>query len=286
MAWTAPRTWTDGEIPTATMANAHIRDNLLVLKTARGDDGRFLALSAAVLADLSAATVTGIARAAQANAFTAGRTRMVATSRLVLPVGADKWTGTKGVDARGLWVEGDYLHHIASDSTTEWRYLGTYVSTPGGGALPGSFWIEGEEAHYIDADGDERFCRTTESGHSDASAFAGSLWVETYTHWLREAGTLERVGHADVTHSDHSDHQDHTDHGDTGPHDDHSDHGDSPHLDVHVDHNDGGHADIHNDHSDNSNTHDDTGPHDDHDDHSDANPHNDVAADSRPVVVV
>ncbi len=30
MAWTAPRTWTDGELVTAAIMNPHIRDNLLV----------------------------------------------------------------------------------------------------------------------------------------------------------------------------------------------------------------------------------------------------------------
>lgn len=31
MAWTAPRTWVAGEVPTAAMMNAHIRDNLLAI---------------------------------------------------------------------------------------------------------------------------------------------------------------------------------------------------------------------------------------------------------------
>ena len=33
MAWTTPRTWTDGEIPTAAVLNTHIRDNLNALST-------------------------------------------------------------------------------------------------------------------------------------------------------------------------------------------------------------------------------------------------------------
>ena len=33
MAWTTPRTWTDGEIPTAAILNTHIRDNLNALST-------------------------------------------------------------------------------------------------------------------------------------------------------------------------------------------------------------------------------------------------------------
>lgn len=34
MAWTTPRTWTVGEIVTASLLNAHLRDNLSSLKTA------------------------------------------------------------------------------------------------------------------------------------------------------------------------------------------------------------------------------------------------------------
>ena len=33
MAWTAPRTWVAGEVPTASIMNAHLRDNELVLST-------------------------------------------------------------------------------------------------------------------------------------------------------------------------------------------------------------------------------------------------------------
>ena len=33
MAWTTPRTWTDGEIPTAAILNTHITDNLNALST-------------------------------------------------------------------------------------------------------------------------------------------------------------------------------------------------------------------------------------------------------------
>lgn len=34
MAWTTPRTWTDGEVVTASIMNTHIRDNLLELRAA------------------------------------------------------------------------------------------------------------------------------------------------------------------------------------------------------------------------------------------------------------
>jgi hypothetical protein len=43
MAWTAPRTWVAGETVTATMMNAHVRDNLLVLKTSIANDGSLVA---------------------------------------------------------------------------------------------------------------------------------------------------------------------------------------------------------------------------------------------------
>jgi len=39
MAWTSPRTWVPQETVTSTMLNAHLRDNLNVLKTRIADDG-------------------------------------------------------------------------------------------------------------------------------------------------------------------------------------------------------------------------------------------------------
>jgi hypothetical protein len=289
MAWTTPRTWASAEVPTAAQFNEHIRDNLLVLKTTRDSNGRIYAISSSYFASLDPANLTGLASlSAATNSFTSGRTRFIGTSRLIVPVGADKYFGTKGFDAAGIWVEGDYLHHIADDRATEWRYLGTYVSTPAG-AVPGSLWVEqpsGEASalHYIDADGDERFCRSTAAGHSDAVALAGSLWIETYTHWIRDTGVVERVGHADVVHGDAVTHNDHSDHSDSGPHSDSTAHDDSTN---HLDHSDAEgfpfHIDttFHDDHAD----HSDSGPHTDSTSHTDANPHDDVAADSRPVIV-
>lgn len=294
MAWTAPATWTAHTAPTEDDLNAQIRDNLNVLKVPRDATGKLSALSSATLADLSPANVTGLAAAGAANEFSAGRTRFLSAARVVVPVGADKWAGTKGVDAAGVWVEGDYLHHIDQNKTTEWRYLGDSLGAAGG-AAPGSVWVEGDDLHYVDASGVERravFSGTT-AVHADAAALGASWWVEAYQHVIRESGSLEKPLHADVTHADHSDHNDHGDHGDTGPHTDHGDHTDGsiPHQDnapPHVDHNDVGHADIaygdHTDHTDHTD-HGDTGAHTDHDDHSDGTPHSDINADNRPVTV-
>ena len=43
MAWIQPRTWSPGETVTAAMMNAHIRDNLNILKTSIDDEGGILA---------------------------------------------------------------------------------------------------------------------------------------------------------------------------------------------------------------------------------------------------
>lgn len=295
MAWTSPKTWADDDVPTATEFNQQLRDNFTLLKTVRDSAGRLSGLNSSTLADLSAANVTGLVAVGAANAFSAGRTRFLGTARVVVPVGADKWAGTKGVDAGGsVWVEGDYLHHIASNHTTEYRYLGTLVGACVG--TPGSLWVEGNDLHYVDEDGDERYCifSGTTAVHTDAAALGGSPWVETYIHWIRETGSVEKPGHADVTHSDHSDYNDHTDHSDSGPHTDHSDHLDgdyTPHEDnepPHEDHQDYVYVDIeygdHTDHGDYTD-HGDTGTHDDYSDHGDSTPHGDVSADSRPVVV-
>lgn len=299
MAWSTPRTWTADEVVTAAIMNSHLRDNLNVLKVTRDDVGRISELSSTTLADLSAANVTGLARPAAANAFTAGRTRFLEAARCVLPVGADKYEDLGGGLRRGIWVEGDYLHHIASDQTTEYRYLGAHVSTPAG-AVAGSCWIEGQSLHYVDADGDERRCDSAgaASVHDDTGATPGSWWVETYHHWIQEAGSLERPGHADIVHADGTDHSDthsdvaHSDsHSDVGHADSHADsHTDTAHVDLaHADHydlsdfpkhedlahEDNAHADSHSDtHTDvahvdaHADSHTDT--HQDHEDHDDA----------------
>lgn len=300
MGWTTPRTWTTSEVVTASMLNAHFRDNLLVLKTVRNSVGRLTDLSSATLADLSSSNLTGLARAASGNNFTAATSRFTSAARIVLPVGADKFDDLGGGLRRGIWVEGDYLHHISSDQTTEWRYLGEYVSTPAG-ALAGSVWVEGDNLHYIDASGLERRCSSTASGHTDSPAMAGSCWVETYVHWVREAGAVEKPGHADIAHSDGTDHNDthsdvaHSDsHSDVGHSDSHSDVAhDDFHGDEHEDHTDGfpvfDHTDTHSDvaHSD---THSDVSHGDGHSDahsdsHTDHSDHGDVVAQNQPVVV-
>jgi hypothetical protein len=57
MGWTTPRTWSPGETVTATLMNAHVRDNLNVLKTSIEDDG---SIEAASLSGLTAAFLTAL----------------------------------------------------------------------------------------------------------------------------------------------------------------------------------------------------------------------------------
>jgi len=308
MAWTAPRTWVDGEVTTAAIHNAHIRDNLNVLKVTRDGLGRLPALSSTYVANLSPANIPGVATVTADNDYT-GRNRFQADSRVVLPVGADLYEDLGGGLRRGNWVEGDYLHHIASDQTTEYRFLGTSVGTPAG-AVPGSLWVEENSLHYIDADGDERTCSTAGASggpHTDTGALGGSAWVETYVHWIRESGSVEKRGHADVAHSDGTIHTDvhndtaHSDsHGDSGHADSHGDaahsdsHGDThgdepfippdPHIDFHADvHGDVNHQDTHSDVAHSDTSHGDVAHSDHTDTHTD---HGDTAAQNQPTVVV
>lgn len=316
MTWTTPKTWVASGVPTAAEFNTHVRDNMLHLKTPFDADGKLVALASGYVASLDGTNLTGLIKLAAdssplaKNDFNAG-----SGTRLVLPVGADKYGGTSGNKTAGsLWVEGDYLHHV-STGQIEYRYFGTLVGTPAG-AVVGSVWLDTDNLiHYIDSSGEERYVRTTQAGHADAGANAGSVWVETYCHWAYGGGQ-EAVGHADVTHSDHTDyadidvphvdHDDHTDHDDHddagGGHTDHTDHvdgvdhddwgGHEDHYDyVHVNHDDhgdhndyidwGGYSDYddHVDHDD----HDDAGGYSDHTDHTDGSTHGDVVADSRPV---
>jgi hypothetical protein len=94
MAWTAPRTWTIGQLVTADALNVDLRDNLNHLKLAVGDDGRIPAISSTYFANLSGTNLTGIVKTAAANDFTAGNQNFNASpgnARLIVPVGADKW---------------------------------------------------------------------------------------------------------------------------------------------------------------------------------------------------
>lgn len=246
------------------------------------------------------------------NAYTDGRHRYTGTSRFVVPVGRDKWENVGVGLRRGVWVEGDHIHHIDQNQTTEWQYLGDVVSTPPG-ALAGSLWVEGDFLHYVSATGVERRCQSLNAAgaHADTAALGGSAWAETYVHWVREGGTDEKPGHADVAHSDGTVHND--THSDVAHQDSHTDtghadsHGDGAHTDV-TQHSDVHedvcldppecfmHTDTHGDHSDHADTahsdsHTDTAHDDVHSDsshndtHSDHGDHGDGAHADQPVVV-
>ena len=268
MSWTPLRTWVNGEVPTSGYFNAQIGGNFGVLAISRDTtSGKIAAISSTYFASLVGTNLTGVALLAVSNSFTGGTHDFNAgtATRFVIPVGADKYDGAPGNKSTGsLWTEGDYLHFV-DDTQNEWRYLGTLVGATA--QAKGSLWVEGTAVHYISENGDERYTPgVTTSMHSDAAAKTGSTWIETYQHWIREAGTLEYNGltphsdgtsHDDVAHSDVA-------HGDTV----HADHGDTVHADVpappiHVDHSDYVHQDIpHADHTDNV-------PHSDHTDHAD-----------------
>jgi hypothetical protein len=281
MAWNPPRTWIDGETPTAAMFNAHVRDNYTILKVSRNDLGRVNALTSDYVDDLDGTAIEGLVLPNADTLHAAGRHRFIANAKLRVPVGADKYeTDITGKVPGSLWVEGLYLHHV-DPFRQEWRYLGNLISAAG--AAAGYVMVASNGLRYTDESGNIRECVASASAyHSDAAAIGGSLWVDAhYTGWIRETGTQAYVGHSDVTHADHSDHFDHSDHADAG-----SPHGDSSHSDVggfHIDHSDGP---THVDHTDHTDV-----PHSDHTDHSDitthqdGTPHGDVDADSRPVTV-
>lgn len=93
MAWVSPRTWSVGGLVVASDLNEQIRDNEAHLKLLVDDNGKIPALSSTYVADLSGANLTGVARLALANSFTAGVHNFNGGSatRLVLPVGSDRW---------------------------------------------------------------------------------------------------------------------------------------------------------------------------------------------------
>lgn len=93
MAWTTPKTWSVGSLVSASELNEQIRDNEIHLKLLVNDDGKIPILSSTYVADLSGANLTGVAKLASANSFTAGVHNFSggAGARLVLPVGSDRW---------------------------------------------------------------------------------------------------------------------------------------------------------------------------------------------------
>lgn len=293
MVWTAPRTWVDGETPTATLFNTHLRDNQLILKTPFDSGGKLTALSSTYLADLDGSNLTGLAIFGGSNSFTAG-THSFYSAVLRVPVGSNKYGGTSGNKTAGsIWVESTALCHV-DDTQDEWQYVGDSVSTPGAG-YAGCVWLDTSDnrIHYVDALGTERVCLSSSQPHTDAAGDLGSIWTETYLHAM-SASSVERQYHNDVSHSnhndnlDHSDHDNHTDHGDYTDHDD-SGSGHSDHDDGHVNHDDYSHADVypHGDYTDYSDHDDDInwGGHDNHTDYDDYTDHDNVAADSRPTYI-
>jgi len=91
--WVAPRSWAQGQLVEAADLNEQVRDNLAHLKLLVNDDGKIPILNATYVADLSAASLTGVARLAGDNDFTAGVNDFGggASARLMLPIGADRW---------------------------------------------------------------------------------------------------------------------------------------------------------------------------------------------------
>ena len=289
-SWTTPRTWVDGEVTPASTYNAHWRDNLIVLKTSIGDDGRFLGLNASTLADLDGTNLTGLVGLTGAVWQAAANFNGGSGTRFKIPVGADKYAGTAGAKTPGsLWTEDSHLHFV-DQSGNEWRYEGTFVASVGD---PGSLWINSSSVYYVDENGDERYINGTTStasgAHVDVAALAGSLWAEDFLHWVISAGSQEVVGHQDAhTDSLHSD-----SHGDTSHADAHSDtHGDVSHADTHSDtHGDVSHTDAHGDvayidaytdHYDYAHvdTHYDTAHSDSHGDTSHTDTHSDTHGDT------
>jgi len=92
MAWTAPRSWAQGQLVEAADLNEQVRDNLAHLKLLVNDDGKIPILSDTYLADLSGANLTGVAKIAANNDFTGvNNFGFGIGARLILPTGSDRW---------------------------------------------------------------------------------------------------------------------------------------------------------------------------------------------------
>ena len=99
----------------------------------------------------------------------------------------------------GIWIEGTELHIIDSTDGSEWKYIGTYVSTPAN-AIPGSIWIESGDLHYIDANGDKRKIPSVVMG--TASGIVGSAWKSgRFLSFIDEVNRKKQT-HTDIAHDD------------------------------------------------------------------------------------
>lgn len=138
--------------------------------------------------------------------------------------------------AGSVWVEGDYLHFCPT-TTTEYRYLGTFVANRST-AVSGSIWIDGANLRYIDADKDERVLPlgSASSPAGVSSAINGSVWIENNRICAIEGTTKQkREYHTDTSFENHSDHDDCA-YSDNGPHsDNYTNHGDFSGGYFHVD---------------------------------------------------
>lgn len=92
--WTPPVTWLADQLVKQDDLNQQIRDNLTILAVPIDTTtGKIQAISSTYFASLDGSNLTGIARLAGTNTYTSGKQDFNggASTRLALPVGADKW---------------------------------------------------------------------------------------------------------------------------------------------------------------------------------------------------
>lgn len=135
MAWTAPRTWTDGELVTASIMNTHIRDNELALD------------QHLIVRKTSNQTVTS-------------STVLVNDTALVLPVSANEiWkfefhviaTGASTGDIKIAFTfpaGGDFSAHLAADDSTGTPVVGQWGTTSSPTAAR-NFGMNGAAVKYV-----------------------------------------------------------------------------------------------------------------------------------------
>jgi hypothetical protein len=116
------------------------------------------------------------------------------------------------VTAGSVWVQGQYLH-FSPTTTTNYRYLGTFVANRSAGVV-GSIWIDGQNLRYLDNNKDERVLPlgSVSSPAGVSSAINGSVWIENVRLNSIE-GTVKqkREYHSDVSFADTSFGNTHTD---------------------------------------------------------------------------
>lgn len=129
MAWTAPRTWVAGEVPTAAIFNTHLRDNLLALQPVSN--------TVAASQGTASTTYTDLATVGPAVTVTTGASALVVLTASAANSGIQQNFMSFAVSGATTVAAADANGYCPSSSTATAAYQASAV-IPITGLTPGS----------------------------------------------------------------------------------------------------------------------------------------------------